>query len=250
MINRHIEQQKLRRALVLGLMLHMAYLPVHANAETRSEQTGLTPETREAVRGAGRALLQAKRRYIPPQDTAVLRDTIKRVRRQIVLLTTPPSSNTPIKINRAGASIVTNQSLSVVPDWQQDHADDIQQLSVATGELSQQCQTLRREIEPVVQSRSLVNSVMSFFTGSSVSQTNAGPAVITPVTSAVLTRLEQVESEVAEALALPAAERQQRLELLIVSLKFNDQRVEIDDGEQERKAVSPTLSSRTQHRQD
>ena len=250
MSNPIVKRQILPRMLLLGLFVHAGWSPAPAHAESNTETAGLKPETREAVRSVGRALLQAKRSYTPAQGTTALRDNVERVRRMIMSLIAPISTNTPIKIAKAGAGAVTSQALSVTDDWQQAHADDIQQLNTATSELRQQCQTLRREMAPTTPPRSLINSVITFFTGAPTVQATTKPAVITPVTSVALTRLEQVESDVTEALKLPTEERNRQLKLLAVTLKIGDRQAVIDDDQQEQQIVSPTLTSRTQHRQD
>jgi len=250
MSNHIAKRQRLLRAhmLLLGLFVLAAWLPALTHAESDAITAGLKPETREAVRGVGQALLQAKRSYTPQQDITPLRDNIEQIRRLLGTLTAPAGMNPRIEIaitTSSAASPLTTQAVSRLPDWQQMRAGEIKQLRTATATLGQRCRALRKARMPTVQKMSLFDSVITYFTGKPAASVDGKLPVITPITSAALARLEQLDTEIAEVLALPAAERQARLKEMTVALRPGRQRPGVRDNPAEE---TPTFTSRTQHR--
>ncbi|GEM_PF-1900711 len=244
------KRQILRRTLLLGLLITVAGSPAQSFAGSTEAPTGLKPETRAAVRGVGHALLQAKRRYTPQQDISALRDRIKQVRRLVKTLTAPVTASTWIKVvtsTPSAASSSTTPAVSQAPDWRQVRAGEIQQLQSATARLRQQCQALRKSVTPAARKTSLFDTVVRYFSGRPATSMNGKPNIIAPVTSVALARLEQLDTEVTDAIALPAAERQQRLKAMSVALRPGKQRTGIRDNTTEVKPT-PTFTTRTQHR--
>lgn len=252
MSNHTTKRQMLLRILLLGLLIPVVWSPAQSFAGSNEATEGLKPEIRAAVRRVGQALLKAKRNYTPQQDIAPLQDRIKQVRRLVETLTAPVTTSTQIKVittTPSAASSPATKSISRSPDWRQARAGEIQQLKTATTRLRQQCRALRKSLTPASKKTSLLDTVVSYFSGPSSAPANIKPNIITPVTSVALARLEQLDTEVAEALALPAVERQQRLKAISVALRPGKQRPGILDNTAETEPT-PTFTTRTQHRRN
>lgn len=246
MTTQRAEHRRNCRGLVL-LLCGPCLLPLPVNAAdtvTNPVLGALTPQTREAVQGVGRALLQAKRAYVAPQDTAALRESVLGVRELIVSLARPIATPTPIEVAGSGAAVTARQALAASLDWRQSHAGAIQRLRAATDELRQRSQALRARKSPSATTRSLIGTVLRFFTGA---PEKAARGIVAPVTDVALTQLEQLDTEVASAIALPQNQRQARLQALAEALAFSDGRPAAADQLQTERM--PTLTSRTRHRQ-
>ena len=234
-----------RRSIAFGPIIGLALLSITAQAETTAQANELKPETRDAVRAVGQAVLRAKRTYMPDPDAVALRDDVKAVR-EIVKALAEPSPNTPIRIQSAGAQS-TAPSASPETAWRQARAADIGRLRSAVANLRNKSRALRGKAVGAQQSSpSFLDSIVNYFTGAQPSTAGKRTAIVTPVTTHALTRIEGLDTEIDAALALPAAERQQRLRDLIASLSPGETSPQLHDvGE---KPVSPTMTTRTQHR--
>jgi len=184
------------------------------------------------VRSIGQALLHAKRSYKNDQNTSALRNNIKQTRQLVNELTQPIMTQQIQNVRSTGLST----------SWHQTQASKITQLRTAASNLRSQCQTIRGAKSAGV-SPSILDSVISFFTGE-VKSTNSSNHILTSVSENALTHLEKVDSEIETVLALPAAQRQQRLRKLAEELNIVGQPIRTDD----KKIITPTLSNRTQHR--
>jgi len=237
---------------MIGFLVAMMLAPLTSHAESTGAVTGLKPETRESVRQVGQSLLRAKRAYVPDQDVAALRVSVDQVRRLVSVLTEPLKATT-LQLETVSTAAptttasVAGQPVSQLAAWRQARAAEISQLRSATANLRSQCQAIRDQRQSAASkaSPSLLDSVVTFFTGAQTDTEGADASIVTPVTAAALTRLEQVETDIEDALDLPAAERQQRLSTLAETLSLDGRRLRTDEDE---KIASPTLSSRTQHR--
>lgn len=234
-----------RHSIAFGPIIALALLSVTAHADTRAQADELKPGTRDAVRAVGQAVLRAKRTYTPDPAAVALRDDVKTVR-EFVKALAEPSANTPIQIQSAGAQS-TAPSASPETAWQQARAADIGRLRSAVANLRNKSRALREKTGGAQQSSpSFLDSIVNYFTGVQPSIAGKRTAIVTPVTTHALTRIEGLDTEIEAALVLPAAERQQRLRDLITTLSPGELRPELHDVDE--KPVSPTMTTRTQHR--
>lgn len=232
------------RILAVGFMLFFSSLSVVARASSDVKTNGLKPDTREYVKNIGQALLLAKRSYKEDQNTAALRDSIQQTRQLVNELTRPIMTQQIqlTKLNIATQNTSKVQAKSLSSDWHQAKASEITQLQAATAKLRSQCQFLQ-SARNIKASPSLLNSVVSFFTGKS-NLNNPTKFVIESVSDNALTHLEKIDSDIKIALALPAVQRQQRLYELAEELNISSKPVQTDIKDN----VAPTFSNRTQHR--
>lgn len=234
-----------RRAMALGPLVGLALLSVTAQADTTAQAPELKPETRDAVRAVGQAVLGAKRTYTPDPDAVALRDDVKAVREFVAALA-EPSPNTPIQIRSAGAQS-TAPSASPETAWRQARAADIGRLRSAVANLRNNSRALREKAAGAQSSSpSLLDSVVTFFTGGQRGADGTRTSIVTPVTTHALTRLEGLDTEIEAALALPDAQRQQRLRDLVASLSPGEPSPQLHVADE--KPLSPTMTTRTQHR--
>ncbi len=224
--------------LGLGLLFGLYIRPVHSQTAAYFDTPGLEPETREAVVGVGRALLLAKRSYVPDPAVTALRNDIDQIR-QLLAVLAQPLDGAEIQLQSV------NTPAPSPPAWQQVRAAEINQLRSAAANLRSQVETFLDDRDGADVSPSFLESVVSFFTGeeSRPRVRGAGAQVAAPVTRAALLRLEQLDTEIETALSLPADERLQRLRELADVLRFDAERIHTAD-----KVVTPTMSTRTQHR--
>ena len=217
-------------------------------ADASRPPAGLEPQTREAVRGVGQALLGAKRSYVPDPEAAALRDSVEALHRSVSTLVQPLS---PARLQLQPAPGAVAQSLAgqvqnaATTTPEPAHTEDISRLHSQLATLRQQVQARRDQARGTAVSPSLLDKVVGFFTGKPVDD-NGRASVVTPVTDAALAHLEQVDAQLEAALALPAAERRQQLRTLQNALSVHDQRVLAIDS----RTVTPTLTTRTHHRRD
>lgn len=232
------------RILAVSLMLFFSSLSVVAHARSDVKTNGLKPDTRESVQNIGQALLLAKRSYKENQNTAALRDSIQQTRQLVNELTRPIMTQQIqlTKPNKTPQNTSNARPKSLPSDWHQARASEITQLQAASAKLRSQCQSIQ-SARNVKASPSLLDSVASFFTGKS-NLNNSTKFVIEPVTDNALTHLEKIDSDIKIALALPAAQRQQRLHELAEELNISSKPVQADIKDN----VAPTFSNRTQHR--
>lgn len=234
-----------RRSIALGPMIGLALLSVTAQADNTAQVNELKPETHDAVRAVGRAVLLAKRTYTPDPAAAALQDKVNAVRESVKALA-EPSPNTRIRIQSAGAQPAASSVSSEVA-WQQARAADIGRLRSAVANLRIKSRALREKAAGAQSSSpSFLDSIMNYFTGAPPSVAGKRTAIVTPVTTHALARLEGLDTEIETAIVLPAAERQQRFRDLIASLSPRGPSPQLHDVDE--KPVSPTMTTRTQHR--
>lgn len=234
-----------RRSIAFGPIIGLAFLSVTAQADTAAQINELKPETRDAVRAVGQAVLRAKRAYTPDPAGVALRDDVKAVR-EFVKALAEPSPNTPIRIQSAGAQSAA-PSVSPETTWRQARAADIGRLRSAVANVRTKSRALREKAAGAQRpSPSFLDSIMNYFTGAPPSTVGKRTAIVTPVTTPALSRLEGLDTEIDAALALPAAQRQQRLRDLIATLSPGETSPQLHDVDE--KPVSPTMTTRTQHR--
>jgi len=232
------------RMVAIGLMLSFSSLSIIAHASSDVKTNGLKPDTRESVRNIGQALLLAKRSYKVDENINTLRSSIMQTQ-QLVNELTQPIMTQHIQLTQSKQS--TQVAASVQPSsqpsgWHQAQASKITQLRAATAKLRSLCQSLQGA-KSAKTSSSLFDSVTRFFTGKA-NRNKSTKFVFAPVTSSVLTYLEQIDSKIEVALALPAVQRQQRLHELAEELNITDKPIQTDNKD----IITPTLSNRTQHR--
>lgn len=234
-----------RRLIAFGPIIGLVFLSVTAQADTTAQANELKPETRDTVRAVGQAVLRAKRTYTPDPAAVALQDDVKAARESVKALA-EPSPNTPIRIQSAGARS-TAPSMSPETAWRQARAADIGRLRSAVANVRNKSRTLREKAVGVQRSSpSFLDSIMNYFTGKQSRTVGKRTAIVTPVTTHALTRLEGLDTEIEAALVLPAAERQQRLRDLIAILSPGGASPQLHDVDE--KPASPTMTTRTQHR--
>ncbi len=235
----------IRRSIAFGPIIGLVFLSVSVQADNTTHASELNPETRDAVRAVGQAVLRAKRTYTSDPTAVALQDEIKAVR-EFVKALAEHSANTPIRIQSAGAQS-TAPSVSPEAAWRKARAADIGRLRSAVANLRHKGRALREKAVGAQRSSpSFLDSIVNYFTGVQPGTAGKRSAIVTPVTTHALTRIDGLDTEIEAALVLPAAERQQRLRDLAATLSPGAQRPRLHDGDE--KPVSPTITNRTQHR--
>lgn len=215
-------------ALAISLAIGAVFLPAPnsaASLDTPAKITaGLKPETLKTVRSVGQAVLRAKRSYVREQDV-VLRDAIERMRRQLESLTVPTASVPSLQVQSIQAPVADPQIQSVSQEsaWQQARAAKVSELRQTIVGVRAQARGLRAKLKKA-----------------------AKTSAISPVTSAALVRFEQLTTEIDEVLALPAVERQTRLQALAAEFRLGVSQTH--ETENNSATATPTFSTRTRHR--
>lgn len=234
-----------RRSIAFGPIIGLALLSITAHADTAAQANDLKPETRESVRAVGQAVLRAKRSYTPDPAAATLRNQIETVRDSVKVLA-EPLPNTTIRVQSAGTQSA-GPSVSPETAWQQARSAEIGHLRSAVADLRTKSRALREKAAGAQPSSpSFLNSIMNYFTGKQSPTAGKRTAIVTPVTTHALARLEGLDTEIEAALVLPAAERQQRLRDLIATLSPGGTSPQLHNVDE--KPASPTMTTRTQHR--
>ncbi len=238
----NLPANRVLRIVVISFILSFSSLPLVAHANSDIKTNGLKPDVMESVRSVGQALLLAKRSYKEDQNTAALRDSIKQTRKMVNELMRPIMTQQIqlTKLNKPTQNTSNLRSRNLPSDWHQVKASEITQLRTATARLRSQCQSLR-SARNIKASPSLLDSVVSFFTGKA---NNSPKLVLEPVTDNALTYIEKIDSKIDVALALPAEQRHQRLRELAEELNISSKPTQTDNID----TVTPTFSSRTHHR--
>lgn len=223
------------RRISLCLLMPFMIGGVHADP---INQAPLDPEKRNRVRDVGHALLQAKRSY-EPENAAGIRRQVKIVRDSITVLTKPLTSarltandiTTGAAADGPGVAAQANQRSTTGNNWKQARAWEIARLHSDLAELRQQCDDFEDNRE-LRSGRRL---------------TPERNAVITPASGSALARLENLDAEVEEALALPAVERRQKLLIIARGLRFRPTAL-LTAQSVSKKKETPTYTTRTTHR--
>ena len=219
------ESRGTRRLLAL-CVIAVAVFSSTAGAAPVAEVKGLKPETRDAVRGVGQALLRANRSYIPDPAVATLRNNVGTVRGLVKALAEPLTTKTihlkSIAPASSGAARIQGVPVSPEAAWRQDKALEISRLRSAVADLRKRCQAFRKKT------------------------TGVHSAVIAPVTPHLLARLERLDKEIESALNSPETERHQRMRDLVATLSPRESNSSVHNVAE--KNISPTIATRTQHR--
>ncbi len=213
---------------VVLLLSTSMYTSVHAG-------DGLDAQQREQIKTIGTALLQAKRSYVPDPQIRQMRDNIEQVRQQLETLTAPIMPDKPLTVStttQPSSSVAAAQKQTITANWQQVRKTEIDQLRQTRIKLRDHHRVLR---------------ATSQFTPQGAA-THSGDQVISPITPAALTRLETLDVEIEEAIALPEAERHTALRRLADELRLIRQApLDVSDTPTRE---TPTMTSRTEHRRN
>lgn len=219
--------------LVLGLLLPLAAVAdgVAADGGIR----GLTPAQRDGVQHVGQALLLAKRTANAPTDLVELRAKVERFHNAVADLGAPVRTTT---------LTLTNASQSTAPQaktWREARSVDIEHLYQAAAALRQRSRSSGTAAIPFGDNEAM-RSIYAMLPDVADDIVVSDSIV---ATKASRQRIEHLHTDIDAALALPVAQRQQRL-------------LELADEFQLRKhpsvqiagsvAEAPTLSARTEHR--
>ncbi len=212
---------------VVLLLSTSLYTRVHAGE-------GLDPQQREQIKTIGTALLQAKRRYVPDPQIRQMRDNIEQVRQQLETLTAPIMPDKPLTASttaQPASSVAAAQKQTITANWQQVRKTDIDRLRQTRIKLRDQHRALR---------------AVQLTPQDALPRTGEGNNVMLSVTPAALTRLETLDVEIEDAMALPEAERHTVLRRLADELRLiKHAPLDVSDTPTRE---TPTMTSRTEHR--
>lgn len=202
----------------------------------------LSPAERARIQAVGQALLlsnQSLRRH-PDRDAEQLRQQIIAVQAALAAVIAPVST-VPVQISTPSPT-ATRKALTVSSDaWPQVHAASVGRLRQAVAALSHHAQLLQQN-RAAANHPGLLQTFSSWFNNAPVSAPGTG--IVTPVTDAALTRTATLPAAIEKALALPPAQRQQRLTALTEEFRLRATPIPMNALTHPRQADVPTLVMR------
>lgn len=226
----------LRLALVASYLF--ALMSASVQAQDSVARTQLDPNKKARVRDVGHVLLQANRTYPRDVEADQIRAQIIQVRQAIELLVQPQSSGSLIVSQRSA-----NTPVSIPSNvWQQTRSAKIQQLNSRLATLHQSTQAFRTKKKP--QSTGFFQRIRGWFASDSDALSKKH-SVLSSASEYSLGRLDNLDTDIAEALTLNPVERYQKLNALAESLRFHQRNLRLSEDE---KADTPTYITRTTHR--
>lgn len=244
----------LRMGAVSGLMVSGLMLSSTALTAQEAPNVPLQPDQRAKVQAVGQSLIQAMRSAEPAQDREAIVAQIKSIKQQVDLMATLDTSSS---LTLQGQTSV--QSLSAQRQTKTDQA--MNTLRARLNTLKGDTQSLRdqeQKAEPTMWQR-----ITRFLVQA---ETAAEPRnrVVKPLSVQAITTLDNVDSEVEAAMALPAQERHEKFKALSAQLTLSKKPVQDDNtsGDITRSNVvtmdgeaytapakeTPTFQIRTKHR--
>ncbi len=252
----HFHVSLIRYSTLMAVLIITIAGPTVQAAEP--EHVGLTPAQRQQVQAVGHAILAAQRHAKRSAESEAIRKQIKQAKAQLDALMVPVSTG-KISLASPSSTGLSASSVSAPPmtarakiqAWHHAHAAQLAKLDTVLVHLKTRSgEVLKARMPP---QPGFWQHLWARVAGRSPARPQQ--AVVTSLSDAALTRLGSLQSEVKAALALPEAERHQRLaalsEQLTIRKRFpmdasaKDTRGQMQDTARKE---TPTLISRTRHR--
>ncbi len=242
----------MKRTTQIGLLAGMMLLGTAVIAQD-APNTALQPDQRAQIQSIGQSVIKAMRTAEPAPERDAVAAQIQAIKQQVNLMATLDSSSS-LTLQGQRAS----KSLSVQSQTNVNGAMDTLRTRLDT--LKAQTQKLRDQQQ--AQTPTLWQQVTGFL-GQSSSQSVAQRPIVKPLSTASIIALDNLDTEVQAALALPPKARREKFEALSQKLTLNKKPMATPKDSTVSSAITmdgeaftvssketPTLQMRTQHRRN
>lgn len=225
-------------------------------------RTSLPPEQKAQIQQVGQAVIRAMRSAEPAPERKAVVAQIHAIRQQIKQINhlAALDTDTPLTLlQESDVSVAQGASMPVrASQVSARRSADVATLRQQLGVLAGHTRTVRERQQRQVSEPTVWQRLSRYFT-TSEEDPQQGRSVLEPLSLTTLSSLDGLDTEVQSALAMPPAERREKLNQLAQRLELGKRPVQpavgedstsSQDAHQEASQETPTLITRTQHRRN